>query len=249
MFKCNNRCCKYIQLFNDIRIHQACLLLQNYCYEHNLLPSFDFFRELLLTISENDKLLRPLILMNIAYTGEFKFLEDLNLDIFVVKALSQSSEQLKLIEILDHSNNYEPSIIEVVLINLKVKYDCSEFLDSDNEDIQFAALQYYARNESELERIIGAIERGKRLNFLLSLLRYFPFESFDLIKTKGLNGSKAERQTILKVLKNIDYKKNYKVIESVLQLLDKISSKDRIWHIRRDARELKIKIIHLTNPR
>ena len=46
--------------------------------------------------------------MNLAYSGENQFLEDLELDVYVVKALSKASAQAKLVEILNYANNYEP---------------------------------------------------------------------------------------------------------------------------------------------
>ncbi|MHA2099885.1 MAG: hypothetical protein ACW99A_14500, partial [Candidatus Kariarchaeaceae archaeon] len=53
-------------------------------------------------------------------------------------------------------------------------------------------------------------------------------------------GSKPERQTIIEVLKSIDYTKFNSSLDDSIKLLKKIALKDKIWHIRRDARQLDI---------
>ncbi len=242
-----DRCYDYIMNFEDIVIRQACLKLQNYCFTQKIVPEPNFYKKLLSIVSENDQLLRPYILNNLALAGEFEFLNELELDIFVVKALSKSTNQSRLIDILDQYKKFESAIIEEVLTNLIVEYDCSKFLEIEADGIKYAALHYYARKELEIERILSEIEKGKRLNFLLGLLRYFPNDSFEILKDRMVKGTKAERQTILRVLENIDYIKNQRIIDAVLNLLDEISDKDRIWHIRRDARILKTKITQLVN--
>ena len=149
---------------------------------------------------------------------------------------------------MDHYQDFDTLIIEQILLNLTVQYDCSKFLDSENVGVKFAVLQYYARWQTETKRIMLAIKQGKRLNFLLSLLQYFPTESFEILKYHSLNGSKAERQSALHTLEKINYSENNNIINPVLSLLKQISTKDRIWHIRRDARLLIVKLSLLENP-
>jgi hypothetical protein len=221
-------------------VRQACLNLQLSIYNLGKSPDINYYRDKLRSTDVNDKILRPLIIRILGYADDLGTLNKLNLNKHLIIAFSFSSDQNKLIKILDNYKNYETDLIAAILENIQIECNCSHFLEFENLDIKHAALTYYAKLGLKHDLVSKAINEGKRVNYLLKLLKFFPDRTFKLIEDKGLYGSKPERQTIIEVLKSIDYTKFNSSLDDSIKLLKKIALKDKIWHIRRDARQLDI---------
>ncbi|MFV2014724.1 MAG: HEAT repeat domain-containing protein, partial [Candidatus Heimdallarchaeota archaeon] len=209
-------------------VRKHCLLLQHEIFSRGFSAKRDFFVNKLDSLPEEDKILRPYIIRNLGYTDFDFILANLSLDEDVIIALSISSNIEYLAGILNNHTQFDSTIISWVLENLDIEYDCSEFLHSPVDDIRFAALNYHSRFGLQLHLLYEAIQNGKRVNYLLNLLQYSPVESMHLINHFGIRGSKTHRQSIIQVIKKIDYEIHDSVLPNILELLSQISQSDRI---------------------
>lgn len=243
MQKWLDRTYMYYQNSSKKILQKNCLILQHKIFSRGFPADEDFITNQLDSLTEDDSILRPYLIRNMGYSKLSIKLPNLPLNEDVIIALSISSNNAFLKEILKNHSQYESSIITWVLENLNVVYDCSEFLKSSNDDIRFAAINYHSRFGLEQDLLFQAVQTGKRINYLINLSQYSPIESMDLINHFGIEGSKPERQSIIQVIKNINYEKYSSILSNILELLSQISQTDRIWHIRRDARILRHQLV------
>lgn len=240
-----NRTYVFYQNSKKKLVQKSCLILQHEIFGRGILADGDFIIDQLDLTDDKDNLLRPYLIRNLAYSELSTKLPKFPLNEDVIVALSICGNSVFLQEILKNHSQYDYTIISWVLENLNTAYDCSEFLKSSDDDVRFATLNYYSRFGLEQDLLRQAIHTGKRINYLIYLLHYSPVEMMDLILHFGIEGSKPERQSVIKVITNINYKKYDSIIPDILKLLSQISLEDRIWHIRRDARILRHQLVSI----
>lgn len=233
----------YYHNSDDKMVKKNCLILQHEIFSRGIPSDADFVANQLDLLAENDIILRPYLVRNLGYTELCNRLTSIPLNEHVIVALSICKNNLFLTEILKNHSQYDYTIISSVLENLNTVYDCSEFLKSPNDDVRFAALNYHSRFGLEQDLLIQALQKGKRINYLIDLLQYSPLGSMDLINHLGVEGSKPERQSIIQVINKINYEKYVSILPNILELLSQISRTDKIWHIRRDARILRHQLV------
>lgn len=234
------KCTEILRKNKNKIIAQAFSSLLLRCIENHIVMEKQTLRHLLEIKQNQDILTRPNLLLAMGYTDDLEFLKQ-NLEFDETYVALGIAGDIEFLENELAKNDLSEKRIIAILKGLGYDSNQQTYRDYINHEIlsiRLEALEQYAKQKNDMDILLKNYKLGRGKNRILYILRHYGDDSLSIYENETHNGDKAARQAILSALSSINMRSNVKNKESVYKILEFISVHEKVWHMRRDARNL-----------